>query len=122
MSAYESDEGSPLKEERETHLRSRTIALSKHVNGGDAFHDRTKCASDMKYSTIEVTYEDEELYNRITPMAENHCTTRSAVLLKYAYRYITRMQRHPQVKRAYEDEEPTDENHCTGEVHLQSTP
>jgi hypothetical protein len=23
------------------------------------------------------------------------------------------MQRHPQVKRAYEDEEPSNENHCT---------
>jgi len=34
----------------------------------------------MKYSTIEVTYEDEELYNRITPKAENHCTMRSAQL------------------------------------------
>jgi hypothetical protein len=76
----------------------------------------------MKYSTIEVTYEDEELYNRITPKAENHCTTRSALLLKYAYRYITRMQRHPRVKRAYEDEGPTNENHCTREAHLQSTP
>jgi hypothetical protein len=67
----------------------------------------------MKYSTIEVTYEDEELYNQITPKAENHCTTRSALLLKYAYRYITRMPRQPRVKRAYEDEEPTNENHCT---------
>ena len=67
----------------------------------------------MKYSTIEVTYEDEELYNRITPKAENHCTMRSALLSKYVYRYITRMQRHPRVKRAYEDEEPTNENHCT---------
>jgi hypothetical protein len=67
----------------------------------------------MKYSTIEATYKDEELYNRITPKAENHCTTRSALLLKYAYRYITRIQRHPPVKRAYEDEEPTNENHCT---------
>jgi hypothetical protein len=39
MSAYEIHERSPLKEEKETHLRSRTIALSKYVNGGDAFHD-----------------------------------------------------------------------------------
>ena len=66
----------------------------------------------MKYTTIEVTYEDEELYNRITPKAENHCTARSALLLKYANRYITRMLRHPRVKRTYEDEGPTDENHC----------
>ena len=67
----------------------------------------------MKYSTIEVIHEDEELYNQITPKAENHCTTRSALLLKYVYRHITRMQRHPQVKRAYQDQEPTNENHCT---------
>jgi len=100
MSAYESDERSTPKEEKEAYLRIRTIAPSKYTDGGDALHDQAKYA-----------YEDEELYNRITPKAENHCTTRSALLLKYAYRYITRMQRHPQVKRAYEDEEPTDENH-----------
>jgi hypothetical protein len=39
MSAYESDERSPLKEENETHLMSRTISLSMYVHGGDAFHD-----------------------------------------------------------------------------------
>jgi len=111
MSAYESDERSPLTEEKETHLRSRTLALSKYIDGGDAFHERTKC-----------TYEDEELYQRITPKAENHCTTRSALLSKYAYRYITRIRRHPRVKRAYEDEGPIDESHCTGEVHLQLRP
>ena len=66
----------------------------------------------MKYSIIEATYKDEELYNRITE-AENDCTARSALLWKYAYRYITRMKRHPQAKRAYEDQEPTNENHCT---------
>ena len=55
---------------------------------------------------------EDELYNRITPKAESHCTTRSAQLLKYVYGYITRMQRHPRVKRAYDDEEPTSANHC----------
>jgi len=91
MSVYESNESSPLKEEKETHVWSRTIALSKYVIGGDPFHHCTICASDMKYTTIELTYEDEELYNRITPKAENHCPARSALLLRYAYRYITRM-------------------------------
>jgi hypothetical protein len=60
----------------------------------------------MKYSIIEATSEDEALYNRITE-AENDCTPRSALLLKYAYQYITQMQRHPPAKRAYEDAEPT---------------
>jgi hypothetical protein len=50
---------------------------------------------------------EDELYNRFTPKAESHCTTRSALMLKYAYRYLTRMQRHPRVKCAYEDPEPT---------------
>jgi hypothetical protein len=39
MSAYESAERCPLKEEKETNLQSRTIALSKCVNGGDGIHD-----------------------------------------------------------------------------------
>jgi hypothetical protein len=59
ISAYESNERIPLKEEKETHPRSRTIALSKYGNAGDAFHDWTNCALDMRHSTIEVTYEDE---------------------------------------------------------------
>jgi hypothetical protein len=39
MSTYESDERSPFKEEIVTHLMSRTISLSKYVQGGDAFHE-----------------------------------------------------------------------------------
>jgi len=66
MSAYESDERSQLKEDEETHLWSRTIALSNYVKGGNAFHDGTKYTSDMKYSRFEVTYQDEGLYNLIT--------------------------------------------------------
>jgi hypothetical protein len=111
MSAYECDERSTLKEEKETNLRSRTIALCNYVNGGDAFHNYTKCSSDIKYSTIDVTYE--ELYNRITPMAENNYTLLSALLSKYVYRYITQMRRHPQVKRPYQDQGPTNVNNCT---------
>ena len=63
MSAYERDEQSPLKEEKETYLRSRTIPPSKYTNGGDAFHGRAKCGLQMKNSAIEATYEDQELYN-----------------------------------------------------------
>jgi len=44
ISAYESDESSPLKEENETYFRSRTMALSKYIHGGDTFHELTKCA------------------------------------------------------------------------------
>jgi hypothetical protein len=76
----------------------------------------------MKYFTIEVTNEDEELYSRITPNAENYYRILSALWSKYVYRYITRMQRHPQVKCTDEDKGPTDENHCMTEAHLQLTP
>jgi hypothetical protein len=44
MSAYESDERSTPKEEKEAYLRIRTIALSKYTDGGDALHEREKYA------------------------------------------------------------------------------
>jgi len=52
MSTYDSDERSPLKEEKETYLRSRAIALSMYIDGGDAYHEQTK-----------YTYAEEELHN-----------------------------------------------------------
>jgi len=133
MSTYEWEaayrEWVPTKVMDEAHLRRRRCLLKERNIDTIQVHQqrrwfprRTICASDMKYFTIEATYEDEDLYNRITPKAENHRTTRSALLSKYIYRYITRMQRHPRVKCANEDEGPTDENHCTREAHLQSTP
>jgi hypothetical protein len=36
MSAYESDERSPLKEEKETNVGSRRFAPSNYASGGDA--------------------------------------------------------------------------------------
>ena len=95
-------EWSPFTEQNnctiEAHLRTRRCLLKERNNctinvghgGGDALPGWTKCA-----------YKDQ------VPTNENHCTGQSALLLKYAYRYITRMQRHPRVKCAYEDAEPT---------------
>jgi len=70
------------------------------------FPRTTKCASDMKYSTDEVTYEDEEPCNRITPIAEKHCTARSALLSKYAYKYTKWMLNDHYVKCTNVDTQP----------------
>ena len=84
----------PTNVMKEVHLRR----IKNPIYGAEQLH-------------YPITYE--ELYNQITPKPENHCTMRSALLFKYVYRYITRMQRHLRVKRAYQDQEPTTENYCT---------
>ena len=87
--------------------KSHSTSRMNRTCRAEQLHNRSTPMEEMLPRRSKCTYKDQE------PTDENHCTARSALLLKYTYRYITRMQRHLWVKPPYGDEKHKNVNHCT---------